>query len=178
MDPPADAAETRDFARELAHGLEPVRRIPRLRTVAAGVSLGALCIGALTVVDLGLRSDVRSLEMSLPYVAVLAGLTLFALGGLLAALGASVPGREAIARAGFVSLALALLTFVLAGVGMVLRETPLGPLDSNWIGTSLSCLGIATGAGFLPAVALLSFIVGAFPYRPGLAVGIGGAAMG
>lgn len=170
-------AETSAFARELARGLDPVRRMPRLRTIAAAVSLVALCISALIVIDLGLRSDVRSLEMGLPYLGVLIGLLLFALGGLLAALGTSVPGREAIARAGLGALVLAATAWLLAAGAMAVGEAPIGPLDGTWMGTSLACLGLATGVGFIPAIVLLSFIVGAFPYRPGLAVGIGGAAM-
>ncbi len=52
----------------------------------------------------------------------------------------------------------------------------MGPFDSNWISATFTCLGLATGVGFIPAVALLAFMIGAFPYRPALAGGLGTAA--
>jgi len=169
--------ETGQFAAALARNLEPVRRIPRLRLVAAGLSLWALLVAGVAVALLGPRADVRALQMNLPFVGIVSALLVFGVSGLLASLGSSVPGRDALSRIGLAGVWMALVILVLAGAGLIATDTPFGPFDSTWLGMSLSCLGIATGAGFLPAVALLAFILGAFPYRPRLAVGLGAAGM-
>lgn len=169
--------ETSQFAAALARTLRPVRRIPRLRLVAAGLSLWALLVAGTAVALLGARADVRALDMSLPFLGVIAALLVFGVSGLMVALGASVPGRQALSRAGMAGIWAALLIGVLAGTGLIAAEVPVGPIDSVWLGMSLSCLGVATGAGFLPAAALLAFILGAFPYWPKLAAGVGAAAM-
>lgn len=173
----APSQETERFAAALVGDLGPVRRIPRLRFVGAGLLIWVLSISGIVVVHVGPRPDVRTLEVGLPYAGVLAGLVLFGLGGLLAALGGSVPGRERLSRIGMGAIALALVIWIPAAAGMLLRDTPLGPFDAAWLGTSLSCIGIATGAGLLPVIAVASFVIGAFPYRPAVAAGVGGAAM-
>ncbi len=169
--------ETEGFAAALARDLAPVRRLPRLRVVGAGVVLWALSIAAVVVLYLGPRAEVQQLRMSWPFMGTIGGLLLFAFGGLLAALGASVPGRQAVARIGTAAITVSLGVLVAAGTGMLLQGAPVGPLGELWLGGSLSCLGIATGAGILPAAAVLSFIIGAFPYRPALAAGAGVAGM-
>jgi hypothetical protein len=169
--------ETEGFAAALARDLAPVRRLPRLRVVGAGVVLWALSIAAVVVLYLGPRAEVQQLRMSWPFLGIVCGLVIFAFGGLLTALGASVPGRQAVARMGTGAIAVSLLVLLAACAGMLLQGAPVGPVGESWLGGSLSCLGIATGAGILPAVAVLSFVVGAFPYRPVLAAGVGAAAM-
>ena len=173
----SSSRDTESFAAALARDLAPVRRIPPLRVVGAGVVLWALSIAAVVVVYLGPRADVQQLQMGWPFLGVVCGLLIFAFGGLLVALGASVPGREAVARIGTGAIAVSLVLLTAACAGLLLQGAPVGPFDELWLGSSLACVGIATGVGVLPAVAVLSFIVGAFPYRPALAAGVGAAAM-
>ena len=169
--------ETEQFAGQLARSAGRVRRIPRLRIVSAGLLAGGALVAGLWVAYLGLRPDVGALEAGAPYTAVLVGLAVFAVGGVLAALGASVPGRQRLLHVGLGALALSLVVWIPTAVAMVLQGNAVGPVDAMWLRSSLSCFGIATAAGFLPAIALLAFILGAFAYRPLLALGIGGAAM-
>jgi hypothetical protein len=169
--------ESERLVRELARDLVPVRRIPRLRVVALLLAAGALCLSALVVSVLGLRPDVRAGTASASYLGIVAGLGLFSLGGLVAALGASVPGRAALVRAGLAALAAAVALWMAALVAQLGGGARLGPLDSAWLGTSARCLLIATGVGMLPALALLRFVGSAFAVNPRVAVGIGAAGM-
>ncbi len=62
-------------------------------------------------------------------------------------------------------------------MALAVQGAAIGPFDRVWLGTSLSCLGLATGVGFLPVVAVVSFVIGAFPFRPMAIAAVGGAAM-
>jgi hypothetical protein len=179
MTPPSNSREdeTLRYAVELAAAAEPVRRVPRLRVVASAAILAALSCVAVAVAVTGVRADVAHGAMSLPYLVVLLGLGVFALGGLLAALGASIPGRERVWRAGAIALGLSVVLWLVGGLGLLAGGLATGPVNRAWLDMSLTCLGIATGVGFIPAIALISFVLGAFPYRPGVAAAIGGAAM-
>ena len=169
--------KTEQLVLELARELIPVRRIPRLRVVALVLSVGALCLAALVVAVLGLRPDVRTGTASASYLGIVAGLGLFSLGGLAAALGASVPGREALTRAGLAALVASLAVWMAAGAAQLGGGARLGPLDGAWLGTSARCLLIATGVGLLPVLALLRFVGSAFAVSPRIAVGVGAAGM-
>ena len=169
--------KTERLVRELARDLAAVRRIPRLRVVALVLTAGALCLAALVVAALGLRPDVRAGTASASYLGIVAGLGLFSLGGLAAALGASVPGRELLARVGLAALAAALAIWMAALFAQLGGGARLGPLDGAWLRTSARCLLIATGVGLLPALALLRFVGSAFAVNPRVAVGVGAAGM-
>ena len=166
--------ETEQFAAALARILEPVRRIPPLRLVAAALSLAALFVAGIATAVLGPRDNVLA---SLPLVGGLAGFFMFGVGGLVAALGASVPGREDLSRVGFGGIAIALAIWAVSSIAALRGGGMVGPSDANWISATFTCLGLATAVGFVPAVALLAFVIGAFPYRPALAGGLGAAAM-
>ncbi len=174
MSDQSEHPETRDYAAALARHLEPVRRIPPLRWVAAALSLLALFVAGLATALLGLRGDAMP---DLPFVGVVAGLLVFGVGGLVSALGASIPGREALSRVGLAGVALAAVLWSAALLAAPVGDVGIGPFDSAWVEATFSCLGMATGVGFIPAVALLAFVLGAFPYRPALAGGLGVAAM-
>ena len=174
MSEQSEQQETRDYIAALARQLEPVRRIPPLRWAAAALSLVALFVAGLATALLGLRGDAMP---DFPFVGVVAGLLVFGVGGLVAALGASIPGREALSRVGLAGVALAAALWSAALLVALVGDANVGPFDSTWVGASFSCLGMATGVGFIPAVALLAFVLGAFPYRPALAGGLGAAAM-
>ncbi len=173
-EPRPPETETEQFAAALARILEPVRRIPPLRLVAAALSLAALFVAGIATAVLGPRDNVLA---SLPLVGGLAGFFMFGVGGLVAALGASVPGREDLSRVGFGGIAIALAIWAVSSIAALRGGGMVGPSDANWISATFTCLGLATAVGFVPAVALLAFVIGAFPYRPALAGGLGAAAM-
>ncbi len=131
-------------------------------------------VAGLATALLGLRGDAMP---DFPFVGVVAGLLVFGVGGLVSALGASIPGREALSRVGLAGVALAAVLWSAALLAAPVGDIGIGPFDSAWVEATFSCLGMATGVGFIPAVALLAFVLGAFPYRPALAGGLGVAAM-
>ena len=95
---------TEQLVGELIQNLEPVRPIPRLRAAGAGaLALGA--ISSAVVISLrGIRPDLVAGTVG-PSVALIAiGLTVVALGGIAASMGAAVPGRERVARVGIGTL--------------------------------------------------------------------------
>ncbi len=173
-EPKSPESETEEFVALLARVLVPVRRIPPLRVVVAVLSLLALFLAGIATVLLGPRGSVLG---SLPLVGGLAGFFMFGVGGLVAALGASVPGREDLSRLGLGGVALALAIWAASSIAALRGGGMVGPFDSIWVSATFTCLGLATGIGFIPAVALLAFVIGAFPYRPALAGGLGAAAM-
>ncbi len=156
----------------LIQNLEPVRPIPRLRAAGAGaLALGA--ISSAVVISLrGIRPDLVAGTVG-PSVALIAiGLTVVALGGIAACVGAAVPGRERVARVGIGTLFAGLAVAAgAAGWGLVSMGA------GAWEGLGLGCLTIAFFAGLLPGVGLLAFLVRAFPNRPAaaLATAAGGA---
>jgi hypothetical protein len=169
-----------DLIRELARDLDPVRPIPRIRTVVAGVIALWLAVAALGLTVLGLRPDLAGATIGAPGVAaVFAGLGLAGLGGLVAALAMGVPGRELLAR---VALAVAILGVVTAaGVGAVLVAVT--PVDHAPVpvAADLTCLSVAMLVAILPALGVVWFAGRAAPFRPlvlALAAAAGTAALG
>ncbi len=97
---------TSELVERLSRELRPVQRIPRLRQAAGVVALLWLGVGALALALRGLRPDLlQQLQPASAFVVILMGLGLIAVGGVVAALATSVPGREGAAR---VSLGLGL----------------------------------------------------------------------
>lgn len=148
---------------DLVHGLEPVRLIPRLRTVALGAALlGG--IAAAAVIELrGLRADLLELRSPLRLIAL--GLLLAALGGIAASLGSAVPGRDRAARGGLVAL-IAGLVLSSGAAGWAILSTGAALSD----GLGLGCLGTAVLAGVLPGAGLVAFLARAFPTSPAAAL--------
>ena len=171
MKPPQ--TETDVYIEALAGVLRPVQRIRSVRLVAGTVGLLALFVAGVAVALLGLRTNVLA---SPPLVGGVAGFLMLGVGGLVAALGASVPGRRDLSRMGLAGIALALAIWAVSSIAALGGEV-VGPFDSMWFSAIFTCLGLASSIGFIPAVALLAFVIGAFPYRPALAGGIGAASM-
>jgi hypothetical protein len=155
--------------RELARDLEPVQPIPRIRTVMAGVIALWFAAAAIGFAVLGLRPDLGEAMIGVRGVAIVfAGLGLAGLGGVVAALGMGVPGREALAR---VALALAILGMVIAvGVGTLLFA--ISPVTDArlFVRGDLACLTVASLVGLFPAVAVVWFAGRALLFRPVIAV--------
>lgn len=161
----------------LAARLEPVRPIARFRTVTLWVLL-LVAAGSIGLLALhGVRSDVVAAELSVGFVAVLGGLALMAFGGLLATLGASVPGRETVARAGGLGLLAGLVLAAGSGFTLFAQASSVGPISADWTWVGFRCLGRAAALAVLPAVVLGRFTNAAAPRRPlaALAAAAGGA---
>ena len=90
MKPPQ--TETDVYIEALAGVLRPVQRIRSVRLVAGTVGLLALFVAGVAVALLGLRTNVLA---SPPLVGGVAGFLMLGVGGLVAALGASVPAVSA-----------------------------------------------------------------------------------
>jgi hypothetical protein len=158
-----------ELIRELARDLDPVRPIPRIRTVTAGVVVLWLAVAAIGLGVLGMRPDLAHAMIGVPGVAIVfTGLGLAGLGGVIAALALGVPGRERLAR---VALVLAVLGMVsAAGVGTLLVAiSPVADAGVSWSG-DFACLAVAVLVGLLPAVGVVWFAGRALPFRPVIAV--------
>ena len=149
-----------------------MRPIARMRSALAAIGLAGL--GACTVFF-----AVLSRDQPLPFVpeprywVAIIGMSVFALGGVCAALGSSVPGRDAVLRTGvFAMLSGALITAAASAVFMLrLSDGEVG--GTFWSLASLVCLGSASLVG-LPAAALLTyFCARGFPHRPFWSLGAG-----
>ncbi len=156
----------------LVRGLDPVRPIPQLRTVAAAaLALGAVAAAVVLGIR-GVRPDIVAGTIRPSVVSIAIGLVVTALGGIAVSLGSAVPGRERVARFGVVGLLGGLaLSAGAAGWGLFSMGAAV------WEGFGFECLSIAFLAGLLPGVALLIFLIRAFPTRPNaaLACACGGA---
>jgi hypothetical protein len=172
---------TESLLRELPQNLEPVRPIPRLRSVLL-VLLGIFLV--VVGVEAWMRGRLPLLVEGAPwsdppFLTLLAGLALTAGGAIVAALAGAVPGRETAARAG---RALGLAGVLLAsggGLWAVLRAELTEPKLP--IVSSLQCLGRASALGLVPALFLCVFLVRAFERRPLLGTGfacVGALALG
>lgn len=156
---------TEQLVGDLVEALEPIRLIPRLRTVAAAALALGVISSAVVMGLRGVRSDLASGVFSPCVVLMAVGLTIVALGGIAASLGAGVPGRERVTQLG---------TRVLVG-GLVLAAGAGGWAlvsagAAAWEGIGVRCLATALLAGVLPGLALLAFLAVAFPARPALAL--------
>lgn len=153
-----------ELIRELARDAEPVRRIPRIRTVALlvlGVWIAVASAGALLK---GVRPGLPEvLLMDWGVAAVFGGLLGAGIGGLVAALAMGVPGREALARFGLLGSGLCMA--IAAGVGTLLfLENPSAPTAPYQ--ADLSCLLTACVVAALPALGIVWFGGRAAPHRP------------
>lgn len=156
---------TEPLVTELVEGLEPVRPLPRLRSVAGlALVLGAVASAGVMAVR-GVRPDLAVVALN-PAMGLLAiGLAAVALGGIATSLGAATPGRERVARVGLMAL-LAGFTIASGAAGWGLVSTGAAAWEGIWIG----CLWMAALAGLLPSVALLAFVIRALPQWPAGAI--------
>lgn len=163
----------------LARDLRPVRRLPRLRSVACALVGLWGAVAGLVLWGTGARGDLPGLLLVDPlYAAVLAGLLTAAIGGSLAALASGVPGRQRAVRVGG-AVALGGLAVALGAcvAGLVAEHAAPG-----WpTATDRTCFRHATLFGLAPAVALLAFALRGWverPLRAALATVVGGSAVG
>jgi hypothetical protein len=169
---------TEQLIAQLAHELEPVRRLPPLRRVAlawlgvwaAGIALSWLLGGA------GLRlTDPGGLGDPI-FAAIFAALGLAAAGGGVAVVARAVPGRERLARAGLAALGLGCAGAVgAAGLGGLGRPGPISPA------LALTCTAHAVGFALAPAAIGVAWLARAWETRPGrgaLVASLAAAALG
>jgi hypothetical protein len=161
---------------DLAADLRPVRRVPPLWVpLAAAFALGALGLTGDAILGGGLRGDLAArLAAAGPYAAIALGLILAALGGLLASVAGSTPGRGTAARAGLGVLAAGLLCAF--GWAVVLAPSLSAPGAPE-----VACLRNSLILGALPAAAAALYGLRAAP-RDRLwslaAAALGGGAIG
>ncbi len=164
---------TQELVARLASGLEPVRRLPRLRVVGGAIALlsPGIAVGA-TV--LRARSSIPPvIEMSPLRVAItIALLSVFA-GGLAYGLASSVPGRETLARSARAVLIGGMSLGLMSVVGMLLAGSSVGPLDLAWVRPAFVCLSFGSLFALVPAAAITAFVVGAASFRPAISLAIG-----
>jgi hypothetical protein len=162
---------SRDLIQELASGLEPVRPIPRVGLLLAGV------LGVAAVVALGVFAIVGSkpglwtaLAGDDTYACVCVGLVLAMLGGCTAALASAVPGRERLQRVAAVVAIAGLAGAVVPAV----VATPWGePGLANLLSFPRGCIARGALLAVLPAAAVLALAARGWSARPGLTVAFG-----
>lgn len=151
---------TEDRIRELARDLEPVKPIPRLRTVALAL-LGGWAVALVVDVLVGgpmPRSPADPLFTTPSYLAALIGAVLVAYGATSAALAAAVPGRESTVRVG---VRLTAAGMVFAFLGWLFGVMAPGPIDTSGdaLGVILSCGSRTLAIGIVPALICLAFVL-------------------
>ncbi|MEZ4333349.1 MAG: NrsF family protein [Myxococcota bacterium] len=171
-------SKAEDRIEALVQELEPVRPIPRLRTLLAlALALVPLAVVAHFVFGgPGLRGPVGAAERPV-FVGLLVGLLLVAGGALAAAFARAVPGREAAGRrGGKLAVAGGALALLASGVGV-------GLVGRGEVGLAecIGCIRHAVGLGVLPFAVVIGFVLRAFADRfgPAILLGvIGGVALG
>jgi hypothetical protein len=149
--------------RELAQGLTPVRPVPRLRWVALAVV--GLWVATSLVAAAWLGFELRTEgTLRAGLLAIYAGLGGSGVAGVVAALAASIPGREALCRNALGAAAGALA--LAAGVATaVLWDSPLVNAPAPGA-TALRCLALACAVAALPAMAVTFFGAWTRTFRP------------
>jgi len=179
-DPGRTARETDEFLRELSRDLSPVERIARLRSGVLGVIglWGVLTLAALAVRGLSPTFS-HPTGLASGFGVVLVGLSLAGLGGVVAALASSVPGRETTARAASGLLGLGPLLGLGLGGWLLSRDVAAALPPS--LGSDARCLSLAFGVAALPALGALLYAVRAAPSHRAMtlaALGAGCVALG
>lgn len=168
------------LVRELARELEPVRRVPRLRTVALAVA-GAFALGLAAQAGLGGPLPLRVAGMpwgEAPFLLLLAALLLGGAGCLLAALGSAVPGRGGCARAGRGLAAGGLLAVGVSGALAVEAGEAVARAPAA---AELRCALRAGLLGLVPALVVATFLARALarhPRRGALLAAVGAVGLG
>ncbi len=169
-----------DLIAALTEDLTPTSPIPPLRKVVAGVLLLWLAIAVVLLLVLGVRPEIVQ-ALSTPFASggIFAGLCAAGLGGLIAALALSVPGREATVRAGFAIAGVGLA--YAAGVGTFLFVQSPAITWTGSFGADFQCLAVAVIVALVPALGVIAFSARAQVFRPMalvLAAAVGTAALG
>jgi len=162
---------------ELARGLRPVRRLPGLGRVALGIAgLAAALAGAQLVVASFTRSPWPKPSFAAADAATIAAHALLATGALAVALGACVPGRERLARAGGLAVALAFGAVVWIGCVRFAAWPGVAALAPGWSRATLACALGSIVPAVLPVFLFARFGARAAPHRVSLALFFGAVA--
>lgn len=153
-------SDTDRLIESMVRSLVPVRRIPPLRVALAGALAAGVVSAALWIGLYGARPDLFGPAPS--WSANLVGIGLMAVGGLVAAIASSVPGRHAVTRIGLALAAVGLA--VCAGIGGWVARG--GPAGHPWWHGVLSCTGVATLLAIPVAVLALLWIAWTAPRWP------------
>ena len=173
---------TDELISSLARGIRPVRPVARLGWQVAGVSAFAAVLSVALVMLLGMRRDELGAGAgSAPFLWMSLGLALLGLGGVVAALASSRPGRERLERyavtIGFLALALCA-----SAAGLVLVGGTPSRGDPGWGGVrELPCALFALTLAIPPALIVIRLAASAAPLRPrrtALWAGWGATALG
>jgi len=157
---------TDDLIRDLARGLLPVRRVPRLRRVLGTAMLAAAAGGALFLSARGVRSDlVTQLAGDAWFRALAMALLLGAIGAPLAATAASVPGRRGVGAFGLACVGIGAIVAGVTALEIAAHGMPRPPAPGD-----VTCLLRALVLAVAPGLVLLFFAARAAP-RSALAVG-------
>jgi len=168
---------TNELIDELARGLRPVRRIPalgRVAALAAGVA-AVLLIAQISYV-LATRSSLLKPDFGSVDVQTAAAHLLLAAAALAFALGASVPGRERLARSGAIALGVALVAVLWIGCERLLHWPGVGALLPGWRGAMFTCGLNSVVPALLPALVLTRFCARAAPRHTALTLLVAAAA--
>lgn len=157
--------QTQRLIAQLANDLTPVRRVPRLRSVASAVLAVSFAVLAYSVSRGGVREDCWQLVTgNANFAAVLLGLAICGIGATLAALAGALPGREAVFRRGGIAAGLGLALAVVAGAFTLATQASVaGSLRDDWM-----CLRAALMLSPLPIAAVLFASSRGWVARPGL----------
>jgi len=157
--------QTQRLIEQLADDLTPVRRVPRLRSIAAGVLAVSALVLAYSVSRAGVRADWWQLMTGdASYAVALLGLSICGLGATLAALAGALPGREAVFQRSGVAAGLGLAFAAVAGIfSLVTQGSFAGSLDDDW-----GCLRSALLLSPLPIAAVLFAASRGWVAKPGL----------
>jgi len=161
---------------ELARDLAPVRRVPRLRRVAALALALGLAAATASILLWGLNATFSELRAPPRYWIAILGLLAFSAGGSTAALGSSIPGRELLIRGGVIAMVLGAALAVTSSALFLLRLADGEPAGSPWSALSFVCMSKAALIAIPAGVLLAGFAARAFPRRPSLTVGCGALA--
>jgi hypothetical protein len=166
---------TEDLAQQLVRDLPPVKPIPRLRAAASLVV--ALSVAAVVAEGWMTGSWPRLGEAAFwsdPIgVAILFGLTVAAAGAVVAALASAVPGREPLARVGWISAGLA--TACSVGCGLWAAAGGASESAASPFAGSASCLAHALVLAIPAALAASFYLSRGAPQHRLIASGVAAA---
>lgn len=157
--------QTQRLIAQLADDLTPVRRVPRLRSIASAVLAVSALVLAYSVSRAGVRGDWWQLVTGdASYAAALLGISICGLAATLAALAGALPGREAVFWRSGVAAGLGLAFAVIAAiVSLAMHGNFAGSLHDDW-----GCLRSVLQLSPLPIAAVLFAASRGWVARPGL----------
>ena len=166
---------TEALIHDLATELEPVRRVPRLRTVVAlALGLGGAS-GVAWIAFAGSQFAAHPPELVPYYLALLATGAVAALGGICAAGASAVPGRERVQAIGTQVLVIGLLCAAAAAAAAVASGVPPASLEAQWFAAGVSCIALVALLALPCAALLFHFARRGTPERRTLALVLAGA---